>query len=54
VLLILGGLLSFLPVLGIEMLPLGLLLIVQDVLFLRKPVGEFLIWMERKWVALRL
>jgi hypothetical protein len=53
VLFILGGLLWFLPVVGIEMLPIGLLLIAQDVPFLRKPVGRFMIWLERKWVALR-
>ena len=53
VLFILGGLLWFLPVVGIEMLPVGLLLIAQDVPFLRRPVGRFMIWLERKWVALR-
>lgn len=30
----------FLPVLGLEFLPLGLLLIAQDVPFLRAPVGK--------------
>lgn len=44
---------SFLPVLGFEFIPIGLLLIAQDVPFLRKPVGEFTLWLERKWVALR-
>jgi hypothetical protein len=53
VLFILGSMLWFLPVLGIEMLPIGLLLIAQDVPVLRKPVGRFMIWVERKWVALR-
>jgi hypothetical protein len=53
VLLIAGSMLWFLPVLGIEMLPLGLLLIAQDVPFLRKPVGRAMIWLERKWVGLR-
>jgi hypothetical protein len=53
VLFILGGLLWFLPVVGIEMLPVGLLLIAQDVPFLRKPVGRAMIWLERKWAALR-
>ncbi len=53
VLFILGSLLWFLPVLGIEMLPIGLLLIAQDVPFLRKPVGRAMIWLEHKWVALR-
>ena len=36
---IIGGIFSFLPVLGIWMLPLGLLLIALDVPFLRKPVA---------------
>jgi hypothetical protein len=44
---------SFLPVLGIWMLPLGLLLIACDVPFLRKPVGHFTISAVRKWTALR-
>jgi hypothetical protein len=50
---ILGGLLWFLPMVGIEMLPIGLMLIAQDVPFLRRPVGRFMLWLERKWVALR-
>jgi hypothetical protein len=50
---ILASFLWFLPVVGIEMLPIGLLLIAQDVPFLRKPVGRFMIWLERRWVALR-
>jgi hypothetical protein len=43
----------FLPVIGIEFLPIGLLLIAEDVPFLRKPAGLLLIWLERKWVALK-
>ncbi|MBW7922503.1 MAG: hypothetical protein H3C51_10425 [Rubellimicrobium sp.] len=38
VLLILGGLLSFLPVLGLWMLPLGILLLALDLPLLRGPV----------------
>jgi hypothetical protein len=53
VLFILGSLLWFLPVVGIELLPIGLLLIAQDVPFLRKPVGRAMLWLERQWVALR-
>lgn len=48
-----GGLLWFLPVVGIEMLPIGLLLIAQDVPFLRKPVGRALLWLEHQWRRLR-
>jgi hypothetical protein len=51
---ILGGIFSFLPVLGIWMLPLGLLLIAQDVPVLRKPVAYSTIWGMRKWARFRL
>lgn len=47
---IVGGLLWFLPVLGLELLPIGLLLIAQDVPFLKKPVGRGMLWLERKWL----
>jgi hypothetical protein len=43
----------FLPVLGIEFLPLGLLLIADDVPFLRKPVGRAMLWLEQKWLTLK-
>jgi hypothetical protein len=52
-LLILGGVFSFLPVLGIWMLPLGLLFIAQDVPFLQKPLIRALTWTEAKWERLR-
>ena len=48
-LLILGGIFSFLPVLGIWMLPLGLVLFAQDVPVLQKPTARMLGWLERKW-----
>ena len=48
-LLMLGGVFSILPILGLWMLPLGLLLIAQDVPFLEKPVAQSLGWIERKW-----
>ncbi len=51
VLLILGGIFSFLPILGIWMLPLGLLLIAQDVPLLQKPLAQMLGWIERKWMG---
>lgn len=50
VLLIAGGILSFLPILGIWMLPLGLLLIAQDLPFLQTPLARALGWIERKWM----
>ena len=49
-LLILGGIFSFLPVLGVWMLPLGLLLFAQDVPPLQKPMAQGLGWIERKWL----
>ncbi|MDI4238510.1 hypothetical protein AAFX91_24730 [Bradyrhizobium sp. 31Argb] len=49
VLLMLGGVFSFLPVLGLWMLPLGLLLFAQDVPVLQKPTARTLGWVERKW-----
>jgi hypothetical protein len=49
-LLMLGGVFSILPVLGLWMLPLGMLLIAQDVPVLEKPVAKSLGWVERKWM----
>jgi hypothetical protein len=49
-LLVIGGIFSFLPVLGIWMLPLGLVLIAQDVPPLQKPLAQMLGWIERKWL----
>ena len=48
ILLIIGGFLGFLPVLGVWMVPLGALLLAQDVPFLRRPVGRALVWLERQ------
>ena len=49
-LLIVGGIFGFLPVLGIWMLPLGLVLFAQDVPLLQKPMAQALGWVERKWL----
>jgi hypothetical protein len=43
----------FLPIVGIEFFPIGLLLIAQDVPILRKPAAKLLLWLEGKWRALR-
>jgi hypothetical protein len=51
ILLVIGGVFGFLPVLGLWMLPLGLILIAQDVPFLQKPTAQLLGWMERQWIA---
>jgi len=48
-LLIVGGILGFLPVLGFWMVPLGLILIAQDVPPLRKPIGRAIHWADKKW-----
>ena len=53
ILLVLGGVFGFLPVLGVWMLPLGLLLIAQDVPFLRKPLVAVFAWAEMKFHWLR-
>ena len=50
ILLVVGGVLSFLPVLGLWMLPLGLILIAQDVPVLQKPMARVLGFIERKWM----
>ncbi len=48
-LLILGGIFSFLPVLGIWMLPLGLLLLALDLVVLQGPVNAGIVRGTRKW-----
>lgn len=50
-LLVVGGIFSFLPILGLWMLPLGLMLIAQDVPFLQRPLANALGWIERKWMG---
>lgn len=51
--LIAGGFLGFLPVLGFWMLPLGVLLLAQDIPFLKRPTARALDWCHRRWDALR-
>ncbi len=50
ILLILGGIFSFLPVLGIWMLPLGLAILAVDVPVLKRPVGDLLVRLQR-WLS---
>ena len=52
--LIVGGVLGFLPVLGFWMIPLGLILIAQDVPILRRPLARLLAYIERKWQAWKM
>jgi len=53
-LLIVGGFFSFLPILGLWMLPLGLLFIAQDVPLLQKPLVKALTWAESSWEWLKV
>jgi hypothetical protein len=48
ILLILGGILSFLPILGLWMLPLGIILLAEDIPWCRKLRGRTLDWIERR------
>lgn len=47
IVLILGGIFSFLPVLGIWMLPLGLLVLAVDIPPLRRPVADIIVRLQR-------
>jgi len=51
-LLIVGGFLGFLPILGFWMVPLGILLVAEDVPFLRRPtiraLGAIQGWWDRR------
>lgn len=53
-LLIVGGVFSFLPILGIWMLPLGLLLLAVDLPILRGPISALIIRGRRKGRRLML
>lgn len=53
ILCIIGSFLWFLPVLGLWFLPLGLLLIAQDVRVLRRPVGNMTLYLLDRWDRLR-
>ena len=49
--LIIAGVFGFLPILGFWMVPLGLVLIVQDVPPLQEPLARLFAYIERKWPA---
>lgn len=53
VLLVLGSVFSILPLLGLWMLPVGLMLLAIDVPVLQRPTVALLRWIERTWTALR-
>jgi hypothetical protein len=55
VLLIVGSLFSILPILGLWMLPLGLLLLADDIKFIRLGADRILAWIEHRrphWMGL--
>jgi hypothetical protein len=45
-----GGIVGFLPVLGLWMLPLGLVLIAQDIPGLRGPMARLVAWINDRWL----
>lgn len=47
--LIVGAAFSFLPVLGLWMLPLGLIILSQDLELLQRPLVRSFQWIEHKW-----
>ena len=49
ILLILGGIVGFLPILGFWMVPLGLIVVAKDFLPLQPLLVRFLDWVGRKW-----
>ena len=51
--LIAGSFFAFLPIFGVEMFPLGLLLLAEDIPFLRKPAGHLILWFVRQWKRFR-
>lgn len=46
---ILFGMVGFLPLVGFWMIPVGLLLLAEDVPALARPVAKILAWIDRKW-----
>jgi hypothetical protein len=49
IILIFGGIFSFLPILGVWMLPLGLLMLAIDIPLLQRPSVRAALWIEAKW-----
>jgi hypothetical protein len=50
-LLIVAGVFGFLPLLGFWMVPLGLVLLAQEIPFLRRGAARLLAWINRRWPA---
>jgi hypothetical protein len=53
ILFVFGGCLGFLPILGFWMIPVGLLLMAQDVPVLRRPLRKSLVVVRWRWVRFR-
>lgn len=53
ILLVVGSVFSILPLLGMWMLPLGLMLLAIDVPFLQRPTTRMLQWLGQLWRKLR-
>jgi hypothetical protein len=51
--LILGGVFAFLPVLGIWMLPLGVVILSNETSYLRRPRRRLQVWLGRRYPGLR-
>jgi hypothetical protein len=49
ILLILIGLVGVFPIVGLSLIPLGLVLVAQDIPALRPPIARMLAWIERKF-----
>jgi hypothetical protein len=49
ILLILIGMIGIFPIVGLSLIPLGLVLIAQDLPFLRPSIARMLAWIERKF-----
>jgi hypothetical protein len=52
-LLIVAGLVGFLPILGFWMVPLGLMLLALDIALLRRPTARIIVAGERWWSRMR-
>ena len=51
ILLILIGVIGIFPIVGLSLIPLGLILVAQDVPALRPPIARMLGWIERKFAT---
>lgn len=51
IVLILGGIIGFLPILGFWMVPLGLVVVAKDIPPLQPALVRCLDWVERKWLT---